>query len=73
MCDILLAPITGLLPSEETRAERVREVTLSILRVAHWTTPVCVEAESLVVMDGHHRLAAARVGARPRPGGGLPI
>ncbi len=58
---ILLVPVSDLRPTEETMTEHVFEVKADIERAGIWTDPIRVERSSLAVMDGHHRLAAARL------------
>ncbi|BDV36383.1 hypothetical protein SS37A_39130 (plasmid) [Methylocystis iwaonis] len=54
----LLSPME-LKPHEQTDSCRVRHVIDLLLREQAWTRPICVEATSLCVMDGHHRRVAA--------------
>lgn len=55
-----------ILPNEQHIEARLLEVIDSIMRSGRWTEPIVVEKESLAVMDGHHRLAAAKWLALPR-------
>lgn len=55
-----------ILPNEEYDEARLFEVLASIRRSGLWTVPIAVERVSLAVMDGHHRLAAARRLSLPR-------
>ncbi len=55
-----------ILPNEEHDETRMLEVLESIQRCGRWTTPIVLEHHSLSVMDGHHRLAAARRLSLPR-------
>lgn len=48
-----------LLPHEETVNCRVLELISNIASKGNWTTFLLVERHSLVIMDGHHRRAAA--------------
>lgn len=57
---IELIPTEQILPNEEHNETRLLEVLDSISRSGRWTTPIVLERASLAVMDGHHRLAAAR-------------
>ncbi|KWO53758.1 hypothetical protein WM28_08025 [Burkholderia ubonensis] len=57
---IELIQIERILPNEEHDETRLLEVLDSITRSGRWTAPIVLERESLAVMDGHHRLAAAR-------------
>ncbi|KVA16472.1 hypothetical protein WI73_19530 [Burkholderia ubonensis] len=51
---VLLSPEL-LLPTEECRSDRIREVAAEILRDGMWRVPIMVERTSRIVMDGHHR------------------
>lgn len=63
----LLSPLE-LKPHEQTDSCRVRHVIGLLLREQAWTRPICVEATSLCVMDGHHRrLAAIHLGLAAVP------
>lgn len=55
-----------ILPNEEHDDARLLEVLDSIERSGLWTAPIVLERASLAVMDGHHRLAAARHLSLPR-------
>lgn len=57
---IELIPTERILPNEEHVEARLLEVLDSIERSGLWTAPIALERASLAVMDGHHRLAAAR-------------
>ena len=64
---IMLSP-DRLRPTEETDPARLAWLLEKIGREGVWTQPICVEAGSLVVMDGHHRLAVAlRLGLQNVP------
>lgn len=56
---ILLATPAELRPHEEYLAERLDEVGCEVIRLRVWTVPLLVERHTLIVMDGHHRLAFA--------------
>ncbi len=58
--DCLLLPVRLLRPTEETIPTRVREVVAMILAEQAWTQPICIEGTVHALLDGHHRLAAAR-------------
>jgi hypothetical protein len=47
------------LRSEDVIPEHVIEVAHSIQACGYWTDPIRVEWSTNIVMDGHHRLAAA--------------
>ncbi len=53
-------PAAGLVPHEEHDERRALRLARHIGRAGVWTAPLVVERDSLVVMDGHHRLRAAR-------------
>ncbi|MGN6085024.1 ParB N-terminal domain-containing protein [Trinickia sp.] len=55
-----------ILPNEEHDEARLLEVLGSIERAGRWTAPIALERKSFAVMDGHHRLAAARRLSLPR-------
>lgn len=55
-----------ILPNEEHDEARLLEVLDSIERTGRWTSPIALERTSLAVMDGHHRLAAAKRLSLPR-------
>ena len=57
---IELVPTERILPNEEYDEARLLELLNSIERSGRWTAPIVLERTSLAVMDGHHRLAAAR-------------
>ncbi|SOF01386.1 ParB-like nuclease domain-containing protein [Burkholderia sp. OK233] len=57
---IRLISIELILPNEQYIEARVLEVIESISSSDRWTTPIVLEHRSLAVMDGHHRLAAAK-------------
>ena len=54
----LVSP-SRLRPTEETAPTRVGEVIELIMDRQAWTQPICVECNTLAVLDGHHRLNAA--------------
>ena len=59
--DCVLLPVGLLRPTEETVPARVRAVVAMILEAEAWTQPICIEGSVNALLDGHHRLAAARV------------
>lgn len=59
MSEFSLIPPRLLRPTEETVRGRIGEVIALILAEQAWTQPICVERDTLAVLDGHHRLAAA--------------
>jgi hypothetical protein len=58
--DCVLLPVALLRPTEETVPARVRAVVAMILEAEAWTQPICIEGTVNALLDGHHRLAAAR-------------
>ena len=46
-------------PTEQHYAEHAELLAQDLRRVALWRVPIVLERDSLAVMDGHHRLAAA--------------
>ncbi len=57
---VVLIAIECVLPSEQHDEARLCEVLTRIVRCGRWTAPLALERDSFAVMDGHHRLAAAR-------------
>lgn len=57
--ELILASPARLRPTEECVPDRLMEVTSDILRDGFWKEPILVERGSMIVMDGHHRLAFA--------------
>ena len=49
-----------LFPHEEFNIKAARLLMRRMKRDGVWRKPICIERENLVVMDGHHRLAAAK-------------
>lgn len=63
-----LLPVESLLPTEEFNENRVAEVLEMIINSGVWVTRIAVHENPYVVMDGHHRLEAAkRLGLRAVP------
>lgn len=48
-----------LLPTERHDPVRVTKLVEKVKKMGFWTTPILVERNSLAIMDGHHRTAAA--------------
>ena len=48
------------MPHEEHDERRALRLARHIGRLGVWTAPLVIERDSLVVMDGHHRLRAAQ-------------
>ncbi len=59
--EVRLIPLDRLRRSEEINIGRMQSLTNRIARCGEWTRPLFVEENSLVIMDGHHRFAAAQV------------
>ncbi|WP_233964107.1 ParB N-terminal domain-containing protein [Pectobacterium versatile] len=56
---IALTPVQFLLPSENVDMSNVECLMEDICRCGCWTTPVPIEKETGIIMDGNHRLRAA--------------
>lgn len=54
-----LLPLDRVRPTEETDPDRVAALARKIARDGFWTDPLRVEKRHAILMDGHHRLAAA--------------
>lgn len=63
---IQLIPTERILPNEAHEEARLHEVLDSMRQSGRWTAPIVLERTSYAVMDGHHRLAAARHLSLPR-------
>ncbi len=57
--DVVLYPITLLRPSEEVNMAHVEALTKEIVRCQRWTTPIPIEKETGIIMDGNHRYQVA--------------
>ncbi|WP_259782549.1 ParB N-terminal domain-containing protein [Aestuariispira ectoiniformans] len=57
---VVLVETSRILRHEEHIPERLEEIRETISCAGVWTTPLLVEWDDLVLMDGHHRLAFAR-------------
>ena len=53
-------PIGRLVPHEEHDDRRALRLARHIGHMGVWTAPLVIERDSLVIMDGHHRLRAAQ-------------
>ncbi|MDD3267048.1 MAG: ParB N-terminal domain-containing protein [Burkholderiales bacterium] len=51
----------SLKPTEGFDPQRASELMLSIKNRNKWTTPIMVEKNHLVIMDGHHRHQVAQM------------
>ena len=58
---IMLLPERAILPNEHTDSEALECLFQKISEEGIWTHPILLERDSLAVMDGHHRLAVARL------------
>lgn len=58
---IAIKPISFFLPSEEADPEAVQFLATAISHADVWTTPIPVERETGIIMDGNHRIRAARI------------
>lgn len=57
----LLIALSRLRPHEETERANLSKIRESILRAgAFYGPPILVEAHRLIILDGHHRVAALR-------------
>jgi len=58
--EVSLEPLQGLRPTERIEVGRAACLIEKILAARVWTRPILIEGTSKAVMDGHHRLNAAR-------------
>ncbi|MHA6847863.1 ParB N-terminal domain-containing protein [Ralstonia syzygii] len=56
---VALRPAAFFLPSEEVDADHVRRLADTIRATGLWTTPIPIERDTGIVMDGNHRVRAA--------------
>lgn len=56
---VAIKPIAFFLPSEEIDEGDVQRLAAAISRAGIWTTPLPVDSETGIVMDGNHRVRAA--------------
>lgn len=56
---VALRPTAFFKPSEEVDADHVRRLADTIRATDLWTTPIPIERETGIVMDGNHRMRAA--------------
>jgi len=52
--------LNDLRPTEATTPHRQKQIMNLILRAGFWTTPIVVDKNSDVIMDGHHRYQCAQ-------------
>ena len=66
--EVLLERLSELRPHEQAIRPRVLRIARSIVETGYVMRPIIVEAESRVILDGHHRVEALRIlGARLAP------
>ena len=64
----VLVPIESLRPHEKVMEEHVRELMNDIMRDGKLIYPIIVDRETMIILDGHHRVEALRrLGARYVP------
>ncbi|MDC7703721.1 ParB N-terminal domain-containing protein [Vogesella indigofera] len=56
---VALKPVDFFLPSEEVDEGAVHRLAAAIARAGMWTTPIPVDRETGIIMDGNHRARAA--------------
>lgn len=61
LLSIQLVPIGRILPSEFHDLQHAAALADTLQTDRIWRIPVTLERRSLVIMDGHHRVAAARL------------
>jgi len=65
---VALRPVSFLRASEMVDEDHVCRLAVAIREAGDWTTPIPVEKQTGIVMDGNHRLrAAAMLGLRYLP------
>lgn len=57
---VSLLPIHSLLPHEEHDPQHAGEVASQLKENGLWRTPLLVERQHLIILDGHHRFEAAK-------------
>lgn len=57
---VSLLPIGALLPHEAYDAGHADEVAAQLRTSGIWRTPLLVEKQHLIILDGHHRFEAAK-------------
>jgi hypothetical protein len=58
---VAIRPIELFQATEQVDDEKVRHLAMTIRRQGHWLVPVPIESRTGLVMDGNHRLQAARL------------
>ncbi|RED44844.1 ParB N-terminal domain-containing protein [Aestuariispira insulae] len=61
MSSVELMAVDDLRPTEWIKKRRAARLAHTIESSGIWRCPICIEAESLFVMDGHHRLEVAKM------------
>ncbi|MCG7533914.1 ParB N-terminal domain-containing protein [Pseudoalteromonas sp. OOF1S-7] len=56
-----LRELSELRPTEQHCPEHAAFLANEISRLMEWTTPIMIDVESGVIMDGHHRYSAAKL------------
>ena len=58
--ELKLVSINDLIETEDHCKNRVLKLVEEIKKCGFWTVPIAIETRMMAVMDGHHRLNAAR-------------
>ncbi|WP_044874395.1 ParB N-terminal domain-containing protein [Pseudomonas sp. LFM046] len=58
--EVALKAVTCIRQSEQVDVQNVLQLCDAIARKGHWLEPIVVERSQGIVMDGNHRLSAAR-------------
>tara|TARA_B100000780_G_scaffold278706_1_gene253263 strand:- start:1249 stop:1653 length:405 start_codon:yes stop_codon:yes gene_type:complete len=58
--EVALVGVNDLIETEEHCSEIAVELAKKIIDTGFWTVPIAVEANMMAIMDGHHRLNAAK-------------
>lgn len=58
---VAIRPIELFQATEQVDDEKVRQLAVTIRLQGHWLVPVPIESRTGLVMDGNHRLQAARL------------
>jgi len=56
-----ILPIHALRPHEEFDRDHARKLSNEIANTGFWSSPIVCDAESQIIMDGHHRFASAQL------------
>ena len=57
---VILVSVNDLIETEEHCNENAVKLSEKIIKSGFWTVPIAVEANMMAIMDGHHRLNAAK-------------